>query len=93
MKRDLSDNDLDYYISFLRRYHSRLTEAFDVVARSCVVDGFQKGVQSDEIDSQGQVFFGSLGVVELTFSVIQVSITIYFLSHFCFVVILLKLLL
>jgi hypothetical protein len=61
-------------MSFLRRYHSRLTEAFDVVARSCVVDGFQKGVQSDEIDSQGQMFFGSLGVVELAFSVIQVLI-------------------
>jgi hypothetical protein len=66
--------DLDFYLAFLRRYHSRLTEAFDVVARSCVYNGFQKdcNVHLADIDHQGQLFFGSLGVIELVFSVIQV---------------------
>ena len=71
-KRDLSDSDLEYYVAFVRRYNSRLQEAFDVVARSCLIDGFQPGATSDEVDSQGQLFFGSLGIVELAFSVIQV---------------------
>jgi hypothetical protein len=71
-KRELNNSDLEYYIAFVRRYNSRLQEAFDVVARSCLVDGFQPGVRSDEVDSQGQLFFGSLGIVELAFSVIQV---------------------
>ena len=66
--------ELDTYIAFLRRYHSRLTEAFDVVARSCVHDGFQKdcNVNLADVDRQGQLFFGSLGIIELAFSVIQV---------------------
>jgi hypothetical protein len=72
-KRDLNDNDLEYYMSFVRRYNSRLQEAFDVVSRSCLIDGFQPGASSDEVDSQGQLFFGSLGIVELAFSVIQVT--------------------
>ena len=72
-KRDLNDTDLEYYIAFVRRYNSRLQEAFDVVARSCLIDGFQRGATSDEVDSQGQLFFGSLGIVELAFSVIQVA--------------------
>jgi hypothetical protein len=71
-KRDLSDSDLEYYMAFVRRYNSRLQEAFDVVARSCLIDGFQPGATSDEVDNQGQLFFGSLGIVELAFSVIQV---------------------
>jgi hypothetical protein len=71
-KRDLNDSDLEYYMAFVRRYNSRLQEAFDVVARSCLIDGFQPGATSDEVDSQGQLFFGSLGIVELAFSVIQV---------------------
>jgi hypothetical protein len=66
--------DLDVYLAFLRRYHSRLTEAFDVVARSCVFNGFQKdcNVNLADIDQQGQLFFGSLGIIELAFSVVQV---------------------
>ena len=71
-KRDLNDSDLEYYMAFVRRYNSRLQEAFDVVARSCLIDGFQPDATSDEVDSQGQLFFGSLGIVELAFSVIQV---------------------
>ena len=71
-KHDLSDSDLEYYIAFVRRYNSRLQEAFDVVARSCRIDGFQPGNTSTAADSQGQLFFGSLGIVELAFSVIQV---------------------
>lgn len=77
-KRDLSDNDLEYYMSFVRRYNSRLQEAFDVVSRSCLIDGFQPGATSDEVDRQGQLFFGSLGIVELAFSVIQVTACIPF---------------
>ncbi len=73
-KRDLTDNDLDYYMAFVRRYYSRLTQALDVVARTCVVDGFEQNATSTEVDTQGQLFFGSLGVVELAFSVIQVMI-------------------
>ena len=71
-KHDLNDSDLEYYIAFVRRYNSRLQEAFDVVARSCRIDGFQPGNMSTATDSQGQLFFGSLGIVELAFSVIQV---------------------
>lgn len=77
-KRDLNDNDLEYYMSFVRRYNSRLQEAFDVVSRSCLIDGFQPGATSDEVDSQGQLFFGSLGIVELAFSVIQVTVCFLF---------------
>jgi hypothetical protein len=76
-KRDLNDSDLEYYVAFVRRYNSRLQEAFDVVARSCLIDGFQPGATSDEVDNQGQLFFGSLGIVELAFSVIQVTAMIF----------------
>jgi hypothetical protein len=71
-KRDLSDSDFEYYIAFVRRYSSRLQEAFDVVARSCLIDGFEPGNMSATTDSQSQLFYGSLGIVELAFSVIQV---------------------
>jgi hypothetical protein len=72
-KRDLGQSDLEYYMAFVRRYNSRLQEAFDVVTRSCLIDGFEPGATSDEIDNQSQLFFGSLGIVELAFSVIQVG--------------------
>ncbi len=66
--------ELDTYIAFLHRYHSRLSEGFDVVARSCVYDGFKKDcdVHLAQVDRQGQLFFGSLGIIQLVFSVIQV---------------------
>jgi hypothetical protein len=71
-KRELGDSDLEYYVAFVRRYQSRLKEAFEVVALSCVIDGFQPGNTSTATDSQSQLFFGSLGIVQLAFSVIQV---------------------
>ncbi len=66
--------ELDTYIAFLHRYHSRLSEGFDVVARSCVFDGFKKDcdVNLAQVDRQGQLFFGSLSIIQLVFSVIQV---------------------
>jgi hypothetical protein len=66
--------EFDTYIAFLHRYHSRLSEGFDVVARSCVYDGFKKDcdVHLAEVDRQSQLFFGSLGIIQLVFSVIQV---------------------
>jgi hypothetical protein len=71
-KRDLGDSDLEYYVAFVRRYNTRLREAFEVVALSCLIDGFQPGNTSAATDSQSQLFFGSLGIAELAFSVIQV---------------------
>ena len=66
--------ELDTYIAFLNRYHSRLSEGFDVVARSCVFDGFKKDcdVHLAQVDRQGQLFFGSLSIIQLVFGVIQV---------------------
>ena len=66
--------ELDTYIAFLKRYHSRLSEGFDVVARSCVFDGFKEdcNVHLAQVDRQGQLFFGSLGIIQLVFGVIQV---------------------
>jgi hypothetical protein len=79
-KRDLSQSDLEYFMAFVRRYNSRLQEAFDVVTRSCLIDGFEPGAASDEVDNQSQLFFGSLGIVELSFSVIQVGFVFIFSS-------------
>jgi hypothetical protein len=66
--------ELDTYVAFLHRYHSRLSEGFDVVARSCVFDGFKKdcNVHLAQVDRQGQLFFGSLSIIQLVFGVIQV---------------------
>jgi hypothetical protein len=82
LKDVLGKQDLEYYFAFLRRYSSRLIEALDFISRSCVVGGFDKdadGLLELEPHSQGQSFFGSLGIIDIIFDVVQVfqNISLY----------------
>lgn len=81
LKEVLGKQDLEYYFAFLRRYSSRLIEALNFISRSCVVGGFEKdadGLFELEPHSQGQSFFGSLGIIDIIFDVVQVLINICF---------------
>jgi hypothetical protein len=71
----LGRKDLELYFAFLRRYSSRLIEALDFIARSCVIGGFDidaRSVFTLEPYPHGQSFFGSLGIIGIIFDVVQV---------------------
>jgi hypothetical protein len=72
----LGRKDFEHYFAFLRRYSSRLIEALDFIARSCVIGGFEAedtgSLFTLEPNPHGQSFFGSLGIISITFDVVQV---------------------
>jgi hypothetical protein len=73
----LEAKNLNRYLAFLRRYSSRLIEALEYVACSCAMGGFEMSVSNLftlEPNPHGQSFFGSLGIINMIFSVVQVAI-------------------
>jgi hypothetical protein len=71
----LETKNINRYLAFLRRYGSRLIEALKYVACSCMMGGFDSGgnnLLTLETNPHGQSFFGSLGIINMIFSVVQV---------------------